>query len=320
MLYILQLCYMITICVGISALSVQLLVRGKNLPATNSLAKSESTTLFLLLATIFNICDFLIVFLGNWLGEGAVLWVFVAENVLEVILAYALIEMERDYFGLKESRMRFVFFTITAAAVLWIDSAYTVGLLRIPERVYLAVMVGLNLLPLLGLLVFTLRNLRKILVGGGGIRMVEGYFLLYNAVFFLLCTMTTLRIADSRTVTNYMENDRELYAIFWFIFNIMNCILIWKSCLHGDELTLEEEESLEEKILKAADQFGLSEREQEIAGLLCLGKNNNDIAAVLFVSTNTVKVHTSNLYRKLGVKNRVQAVQILRGESIESTE
>ena len=319
MIYILQLCYMITICVGVSALSVQIIVRGKNLTASNSLAKSGSATLFLVLVTIFNVCDYLTVFLGPWLGSGAVMWVLVAENVLEVALAYALIEMEREYFQLKESRPRFIFFTLTAAGVLWIDSAYTIGMLEFPERVYMILMVGLNLLPVLGVLVFTLRDLRKIF-SGGHIHMVEGYFLLYNAIFFLLCIIITIRIADTRTAVDYMGNDHEMYVIFWFVFNIMNCLLIWKSCLHTDEVCpnqqAEEEDSMEHRLLCAKDQYRLSERELEIARLIYKGKNNNDIASFLFVSPNTVKVHTSNLYRKLGVKNRVQAVQVLRGETI----
>ena len=68
---------------------------------------------------------------------------------------------------------------------------------------------------------------------------------------------------------------------------------------------------------RLAEDYHLSQREKEIATLLCKGKNNNDIAADLYLSPNTVKVHTSNLYRKLGVKNRVQAVQVLRGDSLE---
>ena len=50
--------------------------------------------------------------------------------------------------------------------------------------------------------------------------------------------------------------------------------------------------------------------------LLYEGKNNNEIADTLFVSTNTVKVHASNLYKKLGASNRVQAIKVIRGEEI----
>ncbi len=52
----------------------------------------------------------------------------------------------------------------------------------------------------------------------------------------------------------------------------------------------------------------LTVREREIAGLLALGYANEEIAATLFVSVNTVKSHLKNLYGKLGVRSRTEAV------------
>ena len=133
--------------------------------------------------------------------------------------------------------------------------------------------------------------------------------------------VNTIRIADSRTETDFAGNDMELYVIFWFLFNVMNFILVWYSCQAvGAEEIRTAAENGEAVLLRIGREHGLSDRELEIARLICKGKNNNDIASDLFVSPNTVKVHTSNLYRKLGVKNRVQAVQVLRGEIIEPTE
>jgi ATP/maltotriose-dependent transcriptional regulator MalT len=54
---------------------------------------------------------------------------------------------------------------------------------------------------------------------------------------------------------------------------------------------------------------GLSTREREILALIATGATNAEIAARLFLSPHTVKEHTSTLYRKLGVRNRAQAVQ-----------
>ena len=65
-------------------------------------------------------------------------------------------------------------------------------------------------------------------------------------------------------------------------------------------------------------QYGLSAREREIAELIFEGRNNKEIAAMLYLSPNTVKVHASNLYRKLGAVNRVQAAAVLRGEDISN--
>jgi DNA-binding NarL/FixJ family response regulator len=53
----------------------------------------------------------------------------------------------------------------------------------------------------------------------------------------------------------------------------------------------------------------LSEREREVLGAIASGATNREIAGELFLSPHTVKEHTSSLYRKLGVRNRAEAVQ-----------
>jgi LuxR family maltose regulon positive regulatory protein len=56
----------------------------------------------------------------------------------------------------------------------------------------------------------------------------------------------------------------------------------------------------------------LSAQEQRVLALLVAGRSNPEIAAALVVSVNTVKGHAKNLYRKLGVANRVQAGEVAR--------
>jgi len=53
----------------------------------------------------------------------------------------------------------------------------------------------------------------------------------------------------------------------------------------------------------------LSEREREVLHLIAAGSTNREIAEVLFLSPHTVKEHTSAVYRKLGARNRAEAVQ-----------
>lgn len=52
----------------------------------------------------------------------------------------------------------------------------------------------------------------------------------------------------------------------------------------------------------------LSEREQEVLDQMALGKTNKEIAETIFVSENTVKFHLKNVYLKLEVKNRTEAI------------
>jgi len=56
----------------------------------------------------------------------------------------------------------------------------------------------------------------------------------------------------------------------------------------------------------------LSERELEVLALLASGRTNSEAAGDLFVSVGTVKSHTGNIYRKLGAKNRAEAVTVAR--------
>src|SRR6187549_3485906 len=56
-------------------------------------------------------------------------------------------------------------------------------------------------------------------------------------------------------------------------------------------------------------QLGLSKRELEILNLLAQGHSNQEIAEILFVSLSTVKTHLQNLFEKLDVKRRIQAVE-----------
>ncbi|MGH2982906.1 MAG: response regulator transcription factor [Solirubrobacterales bacterium] len=54
---------------------------------------------------------------------------------------------------------------------------------------------------------------------------------------------------------------------------------------------------------------GLSKREREVLELIGGGATNREIAERLFLSPHTIKDHTTALYRKLGVRNRAEAVQ-----------
>jgi NarL family two-component system response regulator LiaR len=57
------------------------------------------------------------------------------------------------------------------------------------------------------------------------------------------------------------------------------------------------------------EKHGISKREYEVLELMARGLSNQEIADKLFVSLNTVKTHTTNLFVKLDAKRRTQAVQ-----------
>ena len=54
----------------------------------------------------------------------------------------------------------------------------------------------------------------------------------------------------------------------------------------------------------------LTEREQDVLRCMVNGMNNNEIAKELFISLGTVKFHISNIFQKLDVDSRVEAVKM----------
>jgi DNA-binding NarL/FixJ family response regulator len=75
-------------------------------------------------------------------------------------------------------------------------------------------------------------------------------------------------------------------------------------------LNLKEKEESE-----STTEIELTEREREILKCIADGKSNKEISDSLFVSVETVKSHIKNLYKKLNVKNRVEAAMKGRGGS-----
>ncbi len=59
-----------------------------------------------------------------------------------------------------------------------------------------------------------------------------------------------------------------------------------------------------------APQVELSARERDVLRLVAAGADNREIAERLFVSSETVKSHLANIYRKLSVASRAHAVAV----------
>ena len=61
-------------------------------------------------------------------------------------------------------------------------------------------------------------------------------------------------------------------------------------------------------IARSRETFGLSQRELQILSQLHKGAPLKEFAKSLFITESTLKTHLSSIYRKMGVRNRVQAI------------
>lgn len=71
---------------------------------------------------------------------------------------------------------------------------------------------------------------------------------------------------------------------------------------------------LDEKLTvsAAAEKYELTKREHTILQLLMAGRSNVEICDELTITENTLKKHILNIYRKLGIKNRVQMFKMIK--------
>ena len=122
------------------------------------------------------------------------------------------------------------------------------------------------------------------------LKILEANFIVYNyrldffigsiaIVFTVLGVWLALKLVKPRVETHIIE--KEIYIE------------------NPENIEINEKEILN---------LGISKRELDVLNLMAKGLSNDEIADKLFISLNTVKTHSSNIFLKLDVKRRTQAV------------
>ncbi len=65
-------------------------------------------------------------------------------------------------------------------------------------------------------------------------------------------------------------------------------------------------------VTETSEKYDLTKREHTILKMLMEGKDNTAICDELAISVNTLKKHILNIYRKLGIRNRVQMFKMIK--------
>jgi RNA polymerase sigma factor (sigma-70 family) len=117
--------------------------------------------------------------------------------------------------------------------------------------------------------------------------------------------------------------DDEFHVIVnFFHFDLLNywirrLVDTYKKFLQEDKLKKDLFQSSPEKnerLQKAMKT--LTKREMEILNLIGAGKSNKEIAEELFISYKTVKNHVYNVFAKLGIHTRAEAIHLAIGRKI----
>lgn len=189
---------------------------------------------------------------------------------------------------------------------------YIVALLWLVEfRIWLLFDIKLILMVIFGTAMLTLscykRNtkLKELKIPASWNAQVTGYLTTFVLMFS--------RLSGNQDYHNLMYdialNCRPLF--YGFLINVLlksdeaNQIQEEKVSVDKSGITIDTN-SIKQKLRN----LDATEREAEISIYIIDGYSNKEIATELYISEGTVKKHTANLYKKLGINNREQLKQL----------
>lgn len=298
---IITLCYAGIMLIGVAAAAIQIAIRGKNLNISNDCLKGRTTTEFFILSVMQGTVDFLLYFFYFFEIHFAENLLYLIQTVLLALLVFKFIEFEGELLqGVRSVLVRRVFFVILALDVL-LEFFVILRSFPVTDRIYYGLYLLINLPCWLLALWVCIRYIRNYLKAGSGIsNRFRVILIAYNTAFLLLY------LDNISTSIHYMGGGGYFYKEDWM------SIIIWTilSCtnLHFIYNSLPDKKDIGLKLDAAVKEYGLSDREREIAELLLEGKSNQEIADILNLAESTIKTHNYRLYKKMDVESRVQAV------------
>ena len=136
------------------------------------------------------------------------------------------------------------------------------------------------------------------------------YFALYG--FLMAILVFTLKWLQWKFLI--MDNSIDIYVGFIAVFFLLLGVWVAKQLIKPSVETV----VIEKEVVVAGQslinenelqKLNLSTREYEVLQLLAQGYSNAEIAERLFLSLSTIKTHVSNLFVKMDVKSRTQAIE-----------
>lgn len=118
--------------------------------------------------------------------------------------------------------------------------------------------------------------------------------------------------------SEFIREPLDLTIVFWLIINAASLVYAYRRVFletfseSADEP--EKQQDTSDRLEEVCEQFKLTPRERELIELIYIGKGNREIAEMLFLSESTVKTHIYNIFRKIGVKNRIGVICVINGD------
>jgi DNA-binding CsgD family transcriptional regulator len=139
-----------------------------------------------------------------------------------------------------------------------------------------------------------------------------------GTIFVLVSVATQLGVIIQNSEMDMMQRGDMLLsasAAYFVYLLIVPIVQFWRTRRNTDgafgDVIADEGETLTQTCDALAAAHGLSQRESEILGYLARGYNSPYIANVLVISESTARTHINRIYRKLGVRSRMQIIELV---------
>lgn len=232
-------------------------------------------------------------------------------SIIIVLLSYVLIKIfyiiQNEEINKIVSNILFIFYFVSISFQLIITFFSVFG--DKTNQTSLLITLLLYFFYLIVILYFSLRLVFKKFKKSSKIQS-EG--IKHFALFFLITTSSLILFFLLR-VLNYIDQDLTniLTTSVQLSMNLIPLIYLkdFIKKVFPDQLPNHTNKFNKKEIIK---KYNISKRETEIIDLICQGFSNKEIEEKLFISIRTVKDHIYNIYKKTGIKNRVQLTNIFK--------
>lgn len=302
MKHVIVFCYIFTILIGVSALTIQWLASKGDKGKEYSVMKP-----FISMLVMMNLYDFFIYYSDKIINNSngnillsigdcliavlVLLWLQVETHICQSDDCSWVVRIAKKY-------IIFYFCIWVISVIFFVDIKWTRLIIDIP-------LLCLLIIGSIACIVSGLKN--------GDSHKLIAYKIVIT--LFMAVNYVTYFISESGIVEESNEEIMDLTIFYWLVINAANMILLYKrdfskSYLEDAPVVMDLSEALD--LVK--QKYDLTKREVEILKEIYEGKTNTQIAEELFISESTVKAHIYNTFRKMNVKNRVEAVCIVREE------
>ena len=305
MQHIIVFSYIFTILIGVSAFTIQWLAsRGGERSGLRELQT------FISMLLVLNVYDFVIFYFDNIINRPSGNLMLSFGDCLIAILVYLWLKVEVN---LSESEKERKLMKLGGIFVLVYLAIWMLSVAFFVEHSWIRLLIDI---PLICLLV--IGSMAAIIHGK---RNGDDWIVLaYEGIItvFLAGNYATYLVSESGLLLSTGKNIMDVTIFFWLIINVVNLIMLYKkdfaSSFLQEDGAVEQTMNLEDALKLVKEKYELTNREIEILTEVYNGKSNTQIAEDLFISESTVKAHIYNIFRKMNVKSRVEAVCLIREE------